>query len=79
MAFLKAWLSASVLLISIEKTSLPARAVKGVSAPRDWAIPELKRKALYYNIKAGSPPLTKLDLKPITSLECNTMTFRERQ
>lgn len=42
MAFLKAWLSASVLLISREKISLPASAVKGVSGPRDWAMPALE-------------------------------------
>lgn len=43
MAFLKAWLSASVLLISREKISLPASAVKGVSGPRDWAMPVEKK------------------------------------
>lgn len=42
MAFLKAWLSDSVLLISREKISLPAIAVKGVSGPRDWAMPAYK-------------------------------------
>lgn len=35
MALRKAWVSASVLLISKEKISLPAREVKGVSWPRD--------------------------------------------
>ncbi len=44
MAFLKAWLSASVLLISREKISLPASAVKGVSGPRDWAMPAQQNK-----------------------------------
>lgn len=50
MAFLKAWLRASVLLISREKISLPAMAVKGVSVPRDWAIPGQARE--------GSPSST---------------------
>ena len=35
----KAWVRASVLLISREKISLPAMAVKGVSVPRACAIP----------------------------------------
>lgn len=39
MALRKAWLRASVLLISREKISLPAKAVNGVSWPSDWAIP----------------------------------------
>lgn len=47
MAFLKAWLRASVLLISREKISLPAMAVKGVSVPRAWAIPG--------QVREGSP------------------------
>jgi hypothetical protein len=36
---LKAWVRASVLLISRENISLPAIDVKGVSGPRDCAIP----------------------------------------
>lgn len=35
----KAWVSASVLLISKEKISLPEIAVKGVSRPSAWAMP----------------------------------------
>lgn len=35
----KAWVSASVLLISKEKISLPAMAVNGVSGPRACAMP----------------------------------------
>ena len=38
--FLNACISASVLLISREKISLPAIAVNGVSDPSDCAIPE---------------------------------------
>ena len=37
--FLKAWVRASVLLISSEKISEPASMVNGVSSPRDLAIP----------------------------------------
>lgn len=51
MAFLKAWLSASVLLISREKISLPARAVKGVSCPRDWAMPAFTGKCHHLSVK----------------------------
>ena len=36
MLFLKAWVRASVLLISRLKISLAAIAVKGVSEPRAW-------------------------------------------
>lgn len=54
MAFLKAWLSASVLLISREKISLPARAVKGVSCPRAWAIPAFTEKHMGW----GSPSMS---------------------
>ena len=35
----KAWVSASVLLISSENISLPAMAVNGVSVPSAWAMP----------------------------------------
>lgn len=61
MAFLKAWLSASVLLISREKISLPARAVKGVSGPRDWAMPALKKQKnpQLQPLGAGTLALTK--------------------
>jgi hypothetical protein len=37
--FLNAYVSDSVLLISRENISLPASIVKGVSSPRDLAIP----------------------------------------
>lgn len=38
----KAWVSASVLLISSEKISLPAMAVNGVSVPSAWAMPGVR-------------------------------------
>lgn len=38
-----------------------------------------KKSPLLQHIKAGSLPLIKLDLKPITSWESNTMTSRGRQ
>lgn len=40
--FRKAWVRASVLLISREKISLPAMLVKGVSDPKACAIPKSK-------------------------------------
>ena len=43
MDFLKACVSASVLLISKEKISLPAIAVNGVSGPNDWDMPGKER------------------------------------
>lgn len=57
MAFLKAWLSASVLLISREKISLPASAVKGVSGPRDWAMPALEKPPKIKNKVSAEPTL----------------------
>jgi hypothetical protein len=47
MDFLKAWVRDSVLLISREKISEPASMVKGVSSPRDLAIPILKAYICY--------------------------------
>ena len=43
MDFLKACVRASVLLISSEKISEPASIVKGVSSPKDLAMPMLHR------------------------------------
>ena len=44
-----ACVNASVFPISSENISLPAIAVKGVSVPRDWAIPFKIKKLLTRN------------------------------
>ena len=69
MAFLKAWLSASVLLISREKISLPDRAVKGVSVPRDCAMPRFK-KIKHSSTASGSKNscVNDIQLESITSI-----------
>lgn len=63
MDFLKACVSASVLLISREKISLPAILVNGVSVPRAWAIPtnitiSFYQRPMVFNQKGWKTALT---------------------
>ena len=51
----KAWVSASVLLISREKISLPAMAVNGVSGPRACAMPEEEGRQFGKVVQAPGP------------------------